>query len=236
MSFDELPDLVLLLEEQARQAYVRHVRQPRIRGNDTEHRRLSAAAYEARVALAERNPVFAASLLPYRGTLPIPGDGLPQYPAGLRWEVAAASKQVKVTVDVAGAVTFELIAPAALAASIRLNVSTTPTRTTLLFDAPSDGLYALRMRVGATRLATLYVPVTRDEQRRFRENSRALAFAFRADKLPRPNAPYHSRLALLMGMRAAALTGQPDLFVRLAAAAATIETPPAPIALYPNAQ
>ncbi len=234
MSFDELPNLVLLLEEQARQAYVRHVRKPRVLGNDTEHRRLSAAAYEARAAQAERNPVFAASLLPYKGIAPTPGDGLPQYPAGVRWEVAAAGTEVKVTVDVAGPVTFHLVAPTPGALS-RLNITTTPTRTTLLFLAPVDGLYALHMQVGTTLLGVLYVPVTRAEQRRFRENSRALAFAFRAEKLPRPGAAYHSRLALLMAMRAAALTGQPDLFARLAAAAAPIEMPPSPIALYPHA-
>lgn len=221
--YDNLPARLLTVQAAAVAAYVRHARHPERVGADAAHRRHWATAYEARAALAEQNPAFAALLVAPTGSAPTPGaSGLPLLPAGVRWVVDQDGPgTVTLSVDVAGAVTL-LVTPPNLPAFAVVPVATA-TRATATFAAPVDGLYRVALAVGGAALAVLYGLVTRTEIRLFREDSRAQRLAFAP--LPRPLSPaYLARLARLAGAEALARTGQP---LAAAAALASIRALPA---------
>lgn len=221
-----------LLEEDARLAYLRHAARPFVHGPAGEHLRLWASLYEARACLSEQNPAFASTLLPRGGFIPLPAPGLPLLPTGVRWAVDEDSPgTVRLAVELAGGVSFSVLPPA----SERFvpPVTELSTRTSTSFSAPLDGLYRVRVLVGAFVIARLYIPVMRVEFRRFRENSRAVAFGFRPVR-PRPSGAYLQRLACLIAADAAAQTGQPELYASLMESAGRIEQAPSPVALYPH--
>jgi hypothetical protein len=224
-------DPLALLQEDARLAYLRHAARPFVHGPAGEHLRLWAGLYEAKACLNEQNPAFAASLLRTGGFMPLVAPGLPVLPTGVRWAVdEEVPGTIKLAVDVAGGATFSVVPPGGTA--FAPTVTGLPTRASTTFPAKADGLYKVLISVGATTLATLYIPVMRAEFRRFRENSRALAFGFRAAR-PKPNDPYRQRLACIIAADAAAQTGQPALYAALMADALAIEQAPSPVALYP---
>ena len=229
--YDALPDRLAALQQQGTAAYLRHAAHPN-RGNDRAHLKLWAAAYEARAALAEQNPAFAQTLLP-AGTAPAAPDGLPLVPAGIAWAVdqPGAPGTVTLTIDVAGGPGLSVLAPGATA-PFRPAVLAGPTRSTCTFPAPLDGLYAVTLDLAGTKLATLYVPVTRAEFRLFRADSRAGHFAFRLAPA-RPCAAYVARLARLVAAEAAARCGDAPLALALLASARAVPAAPAPTALYP---
>jgi len=233
--YADVPARLAALEALVVAAYWRHARKPALHGPAGAHLMYWAAYYEALAALAENNPVFARTLLPGAGAgaLAWPGVGLPLVPAGVLALVDKTRRNsISVTVDVAGPVTLSVLAPHATTPFAAV-LTRTPTRASTTFDAPADGLYRLILSVGSTVLARVLVPVQRAEFRRFRENSRAQAHAFLGRK-PRPHGAFKARLARIMAAEAAAQTGQPELFARLAASAAAVPTAPAPVALYPH--
>lgn len=228
-----LADSLALLQEDARLAYLRHAARPFVHGPAGEHLRLWAGLYEAKACLNEQNPAFAASLLPKAGFMPLAAPGLPVLPTGVRWAVddKDALGAIKLTVDVAGGASFSVIPPGG---SVFMPIVTgLPTRASTTFPAKLDGLYQVLISAGSTTLATLYVPVMRAEFRRFRENSRALAFGFHASR-PNFSGPYLKRRACIIAADASAQTGRPDLYAAHMASAAAIEQAPSPVALYPH--
>lgn len=211
--------------------YVRHARRAYVSGSVAAHFKHWAAAYEARAALAEQNPAFAQTLLP-TGDTPPPPNALPIVPAGVLWEVdKTAPGTLTVSVDVTGPVTLSVTAPTS-SVPFLVFVTLTAGRASATFPAPADGLYALVLTAGPARLATLYVPVARAAYRLLREDSRGLAYGFRA-ALPTPSPALAERLACLIGAEAAARTGQPVLARALLAAARAVVPAPTPTGIFP---
>lgn len=230
--YANLPDYLLALQGQAVAAYVRHATHPERVGTGTAHLKLWARAYEGRAALAEQNPAFAQTLLPTSAGTVMPGAvGLPLVPAAVRWAVDEASPgTVTLTMDIAGAVTV-LVQPPNKTAAFNPVMVLGLTRATTIFAAAVDGLYLLTLSVGGSPLATLYVPVTRTETRLFREDSRALRFAFNPQP-PRPTPTYLARLARLAGAEALAVTRQPTAAAALLASARALPPSTLPTGLY----
>lgn len=225
--------LLASLLDRLRLAYVRHARRPDVVGPVAEHRKLWGAHYEARAAAADENPAFAATLLPRTGALTVAGPGLPVRPAGVRWAVdEAAPRTISLAIDVTGAITLSVQGPRSRVPFTPL-VASGATRSTTVFDAAQDGLYTVRVLRAGSVMATLLIPVQRAAFARFRELSRALAFAFQTDR-PRPTEEYDTLLALVIGAEAAAATGQADLFAELSAAALAVPLSSTPTALYPH--
>lgn len=225
-----LPARLLALQAEALAAYVRHAKRPAVYGAARKHLRLWAASYEARAAFAEQNPAFAQTLLPAAAGLSAP-NRLPLIPAGVRWAVdESAPNTVTLTVDVTGIVTFTVTAPGRVPFAPPLTYA--PTRATATFAAPVDGLYAVTLSAGKTILASLLVPVTRTEFGLFREQSRALAFAFKQHR-PTPSSTYLAVLARLIGAEAAAQTGQKALALALLLALRGVRPAATPTALFP---
>ncbi|GAC1589675.1 MAG: hypothetical protein NVS3B25_07450 [Hymenobacter sp.] len=233
LPYADLPARLLTLQAAAVAAYVRHAGHPNRVGASSAHRKLWGAAYEARAALAESNPATAQGLLPASGSSPLP-HALPLVPAAVRWAVdESARNTVSLSVDVAGPVGVSVTAPGASTPLTPAPVVTlTPTRASTVFPAVADGLYRVTLTLGSTALAALLIPVSRAEFRLFREDSRALGFAFRS-VVPAPSPTYRARLALLAGAEAAARTGQAALAASLLAAVRALPPAPTPPALYP---
>ena len=233
-AYADIADRLTALRAQASAAYRAYARDPGLVGPVGTHLAYWAAAYEVRAALAEQNPAFAQTLLPPAGAAYAAGPGLPLLPAGVRWAVdEARPDSLTLTVDVAGPLTLSVTAPGTTQ-PVAAVVSQGTSRATATVDAPADGLYYVFLTTAAVRLVTLLVPVQRAEFRRFRENSRALAFAW-GRTLPRPHGPYSARLARLIGAEAAARTGQAALFAALAASAAAVPVADSPLAIYLHA-
>lgn len=225
-----LPARLLALQAEALAAYVRHAKRPAVYGAAQKHLRLWAASYEARAAFAEQNPAFAQTLLPAAAGLSAP-NRLPLIPAGVRWAVdESAPNTVTLTVDVTGPVTLQVQPP--VGASFAVVPVLQATRATATFAAPVDGLYAVTMSAGTVALTRLLVPVTRTEFGLFREQSRALAFAFKQHR-PTPSSTYLAVLARLIGAEAAAQTGQEKLALSLLLALRAVRPPATPTALFP---
>jgi hypothetical protein len=227
-------DNLAYLQQQLRAAHLRHSLRSWANGFDNAFR-LWQQLYEARAAIADQNPTFAATLLSRTAPLAMAVPGLPLIPSGVRWAVDEVRKgSVVVSIEVAGGTILVkspedkpvVIAPG--------DVTRTTTRTTFVFKALQDGLYTLTLSIGAIHLATVYVPVQRAEFLRFRKNSNHLAFGFRADKSPKPDDAYLERLAFIIAADAAAATGHPKEFYELSAAGGDVAEAPEPIALYPN--
>lgn len=238
---DTLPIRLSTLTARCVAAYVRHARRPAVQGATDEHLRYWGSAYAARAAINDGNPVFAATLLPQPGgELPIAG-GLPLLPSGVRWVVdEAAPGRVTVTVDVvASAGVQATVTPPATEADTAppvVMVQVAPTRTTLSFAAPADGLYLVALRTTGGPLATLCIPVQRRAFRQFREQVRHHGYAFRAAQPPLLDRATRLRLALLAGAESAATTNQTTLADTLRHRAEQLPTPPTPTALYPFAR
>lgn len=228
-----LADSLALQEEAARLAYLRHAARPSVLGPAGEHLRLWASLYEARACLSEQNPAFAATLLPMGGFVPLAAPGLPVLPAGVRWAVDEDKPgTISLAVDVASPVTLSVLAPGATTAFTPTVVGL-PTRASTTFPAKAEGLYQVVISLGATHLATIYVPVMRELFRRFRELSRALAFGF-TSRRPRPTDNYQALLSCIITATAAAQTGQVALYAQLVTDALALEQAPSPVALYPH--
>ncbi len=220
------------LQQAAAAAFYRHAARPYVLGPADEHERLWLLAYEARAAAGEGNPAFALTLLPPAEPVSATGPGLPLLPVGVRYVVDEAGPGlVTVTLDVAGAVSIDVLSPQS-GIPYPATVTTTATRATATFTASADGLYALTLAVGSAGLATVYVPVLRGLWRRFREQARALGFAFRVGR-PRLGEAARALLARLIAAEAAAHTGDPVLFAQLVASANALPLPASPVALYP---
>lgn len=215
-------------------AVLRHATHPNRSGADVAILRLWALHYEARCAVAESNSAYAQTLLPTTGATETPGAGLPLVPAGVLWQVDApgAPGTITLTVDIAGAIMLLVLPPNAIAA-IPVPVTLAPTRATAVFQAPVDGLYKVSVQVGGRTIVQLYVPVSRAEFGLLREDSRHLAYQFRAKPQPRPGDDYLERLALLAAAEAAAQTAHPELALAWLAAARSIAAPETPTAIYP---
>jgi len=224
-------DQLALLEEEARVAYYKHAGAPYLTGPAGRAQQLWAGCYEARTALAETNQTFAVSLLPSTGALPVVGPGLPVLPTGVRAVVSAGNPSIiTLTIDVAGPVSLTVTNPNGGVFSPV--VVQTATRASTSFAARNDGLFEVAVLVGNAPLAHLYVPVNRREWARFREDSRYLAFQFKASR-PRPKGHYLTRLARLIQANGAAQTGQPALYAQLAASAAAVPESPKPAHVFP---
>ena len=227
-----VPELVQSLQEEARRAYLRDVRQPHVQGNDKQCRRLWFARYAAKAAAHDQNPVFAAKILPSTVYVSVSSLGLPLHPAGIRYVVDdTRANTMTVSVEVAGPITLTLLSPVP---GVLPQVGTPtyqPTRGTATFNVLSDGIYTLQIAVGLQRLAGIYVLVQRANFRAFRERVRLLAYDFRGGKFPLPDEETMLLLALMMAAEAAAQTGQKDLCMKLYTAAGLIEHAPTPVAI-----
>ena len=231
MEYIGLSERLTTLWLRARTAFVLHAANPRVLGNDAEYRRVRAAAYEVGCLLAERNPVFAATLLDNDTTVVLAGPGVPLLPTGTLSLVDA---------DGAGTVTVALlVAGVTLTVTMPNGTVLTPAvvagngRTSATFPALVDGLYTVRALVGGTALATLLVPVYRSQVAALRENSRAARYAFR-QQVPAPTPEFTSRLARLYGAEALARLGNRTGYAQLIASAAAIAGGAAPIAIFPS--
>lgn len=221
-------------QDEARVAHLRHAARPHVLGPAATAYALWRKFYEARAALRDNNPAFAAKLLPVLVPVASRTSGLPLLPAGVRWEVDATPGTVTVTMDISGVARLEVVPPDG-GAVLTPAVQTGATRQTFNFPALGDGLYRMSLFAAGTRVATVYVPVQRARFRDFRELSRALAFDFEPTQNPVASESYSEMLAVLYACDDAAATGQPDLFAELAQVADEIEKAATPIALYPRA-
>lgn len=229
--YADLPARLQTLQTQQRAAYVYQARHPGTQPGASL--KLWAAVYEARAALAEQNPAWAAAQLPALGQpVGVAGVGIPLVPAGVRYALDEAGPgKLTLSLEVGGPVTFSVLAPGATASFAPL-VAQLPTRATTVFDARADGIYRVALTTGSVHLATLYVLVPRAEFRRFREYSRLLYFGA-GDALPRPAGAYCGFLARLVAAEAACRTGQPELATRLLDSARALPAPTRPVGLFP---
>jgi hypothetical protein len=234
---DTFSDRLATLRAQGIAALVRHSRDPRRFGAAETHERLWFAANAARYALAEGNTVLAGRRVPNTGTgLPV-GEGIPLLPAGTRWAVdETTAGTVTLTLDIAAIAGATATVRPPEGFSFTATASSVPTRTTITFAAPLDGVYTVALLVGKITIAKVLVPVTRALFRLVREDSRAQASAFRRLQPPAPSAAQRLRLALLVCAESAVQTGQQSLANTLLGAAAAVPAPALPTALYPAAR
>ncbi|GGG60600.1 hypothetical protein [Hymenobacter glacieicola] len=234
-----MPDLhparLATLHARATAAYVRHATRPAVHGAWDEHLRTWQLAYEARAAFNDGNPVFSGMLLPSEATQTAGTvTGLPLLPTGVRWELdAPKAGMLTITADVAAAqgVTATVIRPDKSEHQVVSTVAAT--RTTLIASAPVDGIYTVTLKAMGGPLATLLIPVQRTVFRRFREDSRALGYAFRATLPPPPTPAMRLRLALSIGAESAAHTGNAPLADKLRLDAERLPPPETTTALFP---
>jgi hypothetical protein len=226
-------DNVALLQQQLRTSHLRHAGKPWANGWDNAFR-LWRRHYEARAALADQNPTFAAKLLPNIAPVGSGLPGLPVVPAGIRWAVDARTPNtLSVAVDIAGTISIT-VQPPNKAAALTPTIIAGATRQRTTFPAVADGIYKLTVTSGGAVLATLFVPVQRKRFLAFRELSRVLAFDFTANKTPAEYDTYCEMLALLYSAEAAAATGQLDAYYEIVALADALKKAPSPIALFPR--
>lgn len=224
-------DNLAQLQEDVRQAHLRHSRSRAVGGRFSNAFQRWRTHFEAKAALRDQNPAFAAKLLPSLAPTAPPALGFFVLPAGIRWAVDEDSPNtINLSVAVAGTVTMQVTPPAGnlpFAASVMPG----PFRQLTTFSARLDGLYRVAISAGGAPLAIIYIPVQRARFLDFRELSRYLRFDFVVSHTSAAPAPYAEMLAVLYAADASAATGQTSQFYQLADVAAQLEKAPRPIAL-----
>ncbi|TGE29795.1 hypothetical protein [Hymenobacter metallicola] len=228
--------------------YLRHSLRPYERGTDTAYRVAWVRLYKTRNAAAEQNlhlvratlatpaPATAFATQPATSPLSLLAPGLPAPAPGVYYLVdSPTAGTMTVIVDMANAdtsaVTCLVFAPKATKGLVA-SVTTTPQRLTFTAPVSKDGIYRLEISLSGSPLATLYVPVQREQFRVFAAEIRNLALTM-GDRAARIDEGWLSRAARLIGVEAAARTGNPALATALAASAAALPGAPTPTALYP---
>ncbi len=223
-------DNLALLQQQAAQVHLKHAARPAVWGVWAMALSLWARYYEAKSALRDANPLFAALLLPRAAPTALPTPGLPLVPVGtLSLIDYARPGTATLTLDIAGPITLTVTTPAGN--SFPVTPTQGPTRQSATFPASADGLYTATVKSGASIIATLYVSVERGLFHKFRQISRYLKYDFVVGRPVIPNT-FKELLAVLYFMDAAAATGQPTLYHDLRVQALALEPAPTPIALF----
>ena len=227
-------DNLALLQKTMQLAHVRHSADPRVHGRFSNAYQLWRKLYEARAALNDSNPAWAARLLPTIAPLAMPVLGLPAVPTGILSLVDAAKPgTVSLTINVAGTLTL-VVSPPGGGPVFNPTVTPGATQQTSTFLADVDGIYPVQIKAGGSTIATVYIGVFRALNLKFRQLSRELAYDFDSAGSPPAYDAYSELLAILYALDAALATGQLVIARQLLAAADQVEAAPTPTALFPH--